>query len=187
MKNKKKKLLIIIISGVVLVIIILIVVILLWIRNNNVLRREVDERFTELINNNYLYYYYLYGDIEVGAGSVVENDIEYYIVRDETIKNIGNIMNLADDTFINPNIDEATETNQYLIVGDTLYVNKIENVCQNIKEFNLNELNYEYNPERIEILFDDISAFIGYKDDKWKLYNNVYFCTDDIENNNTES
>ena len=177
----KKKELIILGSILLLTIIVIVATIVIIATKEKDTNKEIDSTIYSLFDNAYKYYYYMYGDIKIGDGFVESDGETYYAVLDEEILSIDNINDLVKETFVKEKVSpmlNVENKNIYFVFKDTLYVQKSENVCKNIKEYNFDNLNYLYNDEKIEVKFDSTSTNIYNEDGDWKLGTNIYFCSD---------
>ena len=177
----KKKELIILGSILLLTIIVIVTTIVIIATKEKSTNKEIGATISSLFDNAYKYYYYMYGDIKIGDGYVESDGEKYYAVLDEEILEIENIMDLVKNTFIKSKVGpmiNVEDKNKYFVFSDILYVQKSENVCKNIKEYNFDNLNYLYNEEKIEVKFDSTSTYIYNEDGNWKLGTNIYFCLD---------
>ena len=142
---------------------------------------NIKESILKLFENNYLYYYYMYGDIEVDSTYIVQDDVEYYLVIDEQINSLESISNLVKETFISEshvNLMNKENTNEYITLNDQIYVHKTSDACQNIVEFNFNNLRYSIDNDKMTIIFYMNGAYAYLDDGTWKLGNDIYYCLD---------
>ena len=194
MEKKKKKHIILISIIIATLIAIIIGIIVIIICRNNVNNFDpnynFEDRVHELFQNNYTYYYFLYGDINVGEGTVESDGITYYIVDDPKVVSLNSFNEIVEDTFMESMINtllEVENKNEYIDVDGTLYVKKIDNPCTDIVEFDTSKLNYAYSEDKVNIIYGDRNTARVFKEnDIWKLEGNLYYCLTDIENQSIE-
>ena len=123
MEKKKKKHIILISIIIATLIAIIIGIIVIIICRNNVNNFDpnynFEDRVHELFQNNYTYYYFLYGDINVGEGTVESDGITYYIVDDPKVVSLNRFNEIVEDTFMESMVNtllEVENKNEYIDV-----------------------------------------------------------------------
>lgn len=183
MKNKK---LIIIISSIVLVLIVVAVIIILLVNKNkeNNVESELGTTFLQLADNSYKYYYYMFGDINTSDGYVEINGNTYYAVDDENVISIAEFDDLLLNTFVaeaQVRLYDVEEKNEYIEINDNMYVKKMTNPCQQIKELDFGNLKFDGDDEKKLAMYDFTSTYIYREDGEWKLEYNIYQCESETE------
>lgn len=190
--KKNKKLFLIIL--IVLIVIAFLVIIATRIFKKNESESKKEDSLTtndikNLIRNNYLSTYLLEGDIKITDSYMNIGDDIYYIVQDpllENINSISDISNLIENTFFEGRaatfFEELTNEkyNQYVVVGDYLYVKKGD-VCKNFPKITYGDIMQNKLEDGIWIDYNDAGFKLIQEDGKWKTGTIIYKCQDETE------
>ena len=177
---KKKKLFIIFGVIIILIIIGIVITIIFQGRNEEKVEKELfDDIFLNLVDNNYKYFYYMYGDIQIDDGYIEENGTTYYHVNDEKIMSLEDFDELVNNTFVDAmlvNLLEVDKKNQYINVNGEVYVNKLENPCTSISEYDFDNLRFKGDNEKKYVYYEQIRTEMYNEDGIWKLGYSIYRC-----------
>ena len=180
----KKKDLIILGSILLLTIIVIVITIVIIATKEKNTNKEIDNTINSLFENAYKYYYYMFGDINTSDGYIVLNDTTYYAVDDENVISIAEFDDLLLNTFVaeaQVRLYDVEEKNEYIEINDNMYVKKMTNPCQQIKELDFGNLKFNGDDEKKLAMYDFTSTYIYREDGEWKLEYNIYQCESETE------
>lgn len=149
-------------------------------------RNELLQRAKELVANDYLFSYIYQGNVNVTDGMIEVEGERYNYIDDEhfsEIKSISDIMELIQDTYVEERLiiyyERFDEGNKYLESDEVLYVQKREDVCNNLLEYNEDEISItEVSDEEMMINFDTQSVYAYKRNNEWFLGTNNIYCSD---------
>lgn len=185
-KNKKK---LIFVAFILLIITIAIVITVIIINKQDKEKDNSEDlkRAKELMSNNFLYSYLIQGEIETADGYIENEGIKYYYVDDEllnSIKTIGDINNLINDTFIEGKkemlYEKINNGHKYIERNNNLYVAKSSDVCLNIIKYDPNDIEIEnITEEKMQIRLPDQIVYAYKENDNWYLGTNNCYCLEE--------
>ena len=76
---------------------------------------------------------------------------------------------------------DVEEKNEYIEINDNIYVKKMTNPCQQIKELDFGNLKFNGDDEKKLAMYDFTSTYIYREDGEWKLEYNIYQCESETE------
>ena len=159
-------------------------------KTNNNQNNSLNATLKELAYNNYLLTYLIKGDVQVADGYVVVDDVTYYAVDDEKLKDIktlDDITALIDKVFegglvsLYTNYLSDENYNNYIYINDYLYVKKGTSICHNLAPYDESIIKYEdgngANGDKLVVMNEVIVRAVNI-DNNWYTTALEYHCMD---------